>query len=157
MDFYEESGKERIRQQIAQIIRQEAPVYEHVLKRRVARAWGFTRMGGNIQKILDECLPPDPAVTENGEERVFWAPGQNPAEYRFYRVGETEESKRAIDEIPPEELANAMYEVLMDFHSCEVDTLFRETVKLFGLSSVTNRARKFLQYGLDTLRKSGRI
>ena len=57
----------------------------------------------------------------------------------------------------PEELANAMYEVLIDFNSCEKDTLFRETVKLFGLSTVTAKARKFLEYGLDALKKSGRI
>ena len=75
----------------------------------------------------------------------------------MYRVGNNDETKRAIDEIPPEELANAMYEVLIDFNSCEKDTLFRETVKLFGLTAVTAKARKFLEYGFISLQKSGRI
>ena len=50
-----------------------------------------------------------------------------------------------------------MYEVLMDFNSCEKDTLFRETVKLFGFSAVTAKARRFLELGFAALKASGRI
>ena len=88
-----------------------------------------------------------------GEERVIWSAAQIPAGYSFYRVGSSEETKRTIDEIPPEELANAMHEVLTDFNSCEKEILFRETVKLFGLSAVTAKARKFLEYGFAVLQK----
>ena len=156
-DFYEYSGRKIIRQQIAEVIEQEAPIYENLLKRRIARAWGFSRIGGNIQRVLDECLPKNLETTQHGEDMVFWAAEQSAAGYSFYRPGSSDENKRAIDEIPPEELANAMYEILIDFNSCEKDTLFRETVKLFGLSAVTNKARKFLEYGFKALQKSGRI
>ena len=156
-DFYENSGREIIRQQIAEVIAREAPIYENMLKRRIARAWGFSRTGGNIQKVLEECLPSDLEITQHGEERVFWSAGQTASEYSIYRAGCSDETKRAIDEIPPEELANAMYEVLIDFNSCEKDTLFRETVRLFGLSAVTAKAHKFLEYGFTALQKSGRI
>ncbi len=156
-EFYEYSGKEIIKQQIAEIIEQEAPIYENLLKRRIARAWGFSRTGGNILKNLNACMPDDLETSLYGENQVIWAANQKPAEYTFYRVGNTDETKRAIDEIPPEELANAMYEVLVDFNSCEKDTLFRETVKLFGLSAVTAKARKFLEYGFTVLHKNGKI
>ena len=146
-----------IKQQIAEIVELEAPIYENLLKRRIARAWGFSRTGGNIQKVLDECLPKDLETTQHGEERVFWSSEQTAAGYRVYRIGTSDETKRAIDEIPPEELANAMYEVLIDFNSCEKDTLFRETVKKFGLSAVTAKARKFLEYGFSALQESNRI
>ena len=156
-DFYEYSGRKIIKQQIAEVIEQESPIYETLLKRRIARAWGFSRIGGNIQKVLDACMPKDLEITQHGEDRVLWAAGQKSCEYSFYRTGMSEETKRSIDEIPPEELANAMYEVLIDFNSCEKETLYRETVKLFGLSAVTAKARKFLEYGLQALQKSGRI
>ena len=58
--------------------------------------------------------------------------GQSAESYQDYRGSQDSSSRRAIDEIPPEELANAMLEVLMDFNSCQQDTLYRETVKLFG-------------------------
>ena len=155
--FYEPSGRKIVKRQMAEIIAQEAPIYENVLKRRIARAWGFSRTGGTIQKVLEESLPKKLEVTQHGEDRVFWSAEQTAADYRFYRVGSNDETKRAIDEIPPEELANAMYEVLVDFNSCEQDTLFRETVKLFGFSAVTAKARKFLEYGLTALKGSGRL
>ena len=66
-------------------------------------------------------------------------------------------NRHGLEEIPPEELANAMYEVLVDFHSCETDTLYRETVKLFGFSAVTAKARKYLEAGFLALKQSGRI
>ena len=156
-EFYEYSARKIIKQQIAEIIEQEAPIYENLLKRRIARAWGFSRTGGNIQKILDVCMPDDLETSLHGEDKVIWAENQTPTEYSFYRVGNSDETKRAIDEIPPEELANAMYEVLIDFNSCEKDTLFRETVKLFGLSAVTAKARRFLEYGFAALQKNGKI
>jgi hypothetical protein len=102
-------------------------------------------------------MPDDRKTSLHGDDRVIWSAAQSPAEYRFYRTGSGEENKRTIDEIPPEELANAMHEVLIDFNSCEKDTLFRETVKLFGLSAVTARARKYLDCGFAVLQKSGRI
>ena len=90
---------------------------------------------------------------QRGAERVFWAPGQKPESWRAYRVpGKDEASSRAIDEIPPEEVANAMRELLADLGSCPQDALYRETMKTFGLASVTPRAREFLDvaYGLLT-------
>lgn len=156
-NFYEYSGQKIIKLQIAEIIEQEAPIYEDLLKRRIARAWGFNRISNNILRNLDTCIPQNLKTTLYGEDRVFWAPGQNTSEFHIYRVGSNDKTKRAIDEIPPEELANAMYEVLIDFNSCEKDTLFRETIKLFGLSTLTAKARKFLEYGLTALQESGRI
>ena len=139
------------------IIEVEGPIYEKVLKRRVLRAWGFTRIGDAIKRILDECLPSNAVTTQLGEDRVFWPNGIVPNDYRQFRVGQDEESRRAIDEIPPEEIANAMQEVLMDFTSCEKDTLLRETVKLLGMSVVTSKARKYLEFGIRALEVSGRI
>ena len=50
-----------------------------------------------------------------------------------------------------------MYEILVDFDSCEKDTLFRETIRRFGFSAVTARARRYLEFGLKALRASGRV
>ena len=52
--------------------------------------------------------------------------------------------KRAIDTIPSDELAQAMREVETDFGACERDALYRETLKRFGLSVLTPKARTYL-------------
>ena len=107
--------------------------------------------------FLQECLPRDLTTTANADEPVCWPKDVSPVDFRDYRVGTDRESKRAIDEIPPEELANAMYEVLVDFASCERDVLFRETIRLFGLNTLTAKARQYLEYAVAVLRNTGRL
>ena len=51
---------------------------------------------------------------------------------------------RSIDEIPPAELAAAMQEVTRDFGGCDRDTLYRETLKRFGLTVLNAKARAHL-------------
>jgi hypothetical protein len=155
--FYEPGSRALIRRQIDEIIRTEGPIYESLLKKRITKAWGFARAGGNIAAVLRECLPEDLTSTANADEPVCWPRNVSPADYRDYRVGTDRDSKRAIDEIPPEELANAMYEVLVDFASCEHDVLFRETIRLFGLNTLTTKARQYLEYAMAVLQNSGRI
>ncbi len=135
----------------------EGPIYESLLKKRVVKAWGFARAGGSIAAVLRQCIPVNVTTTRAFDEPVFWPQGTLPSNYFEYRVGTDKETKRAIDEIPPEELANAMYEVLVDFASCEHDVLFRETLRVFGLNTLTAKARQYLECALAVLQKSGRV
>ena len=155
--FYEPQSRALVRQQLEEIIQTEGPIYGSLLKKRITKAWGFARAGGSIAAVLRDCLPDDLTTTENADEPVYWPGNISPDDYRDYRVGTDRESKRAIDEIPPEELANAMYEVLVDFASCEHDVLFRETIRLFGFNTLTAKARQYLEYAVAVLQRSGRI
>ena len=155
--FHAPETRDLIRAQIREVIRTEGPIYESLLKKRITKAWGFARAGGNIAAVLKECLPAGSVTTRRTGETVYWPDDIDPAGYSDYRVGTDKESKRAIDEIPPEELANAMCEVLFDFASCEKDVLFRETIRLFGLNTLTTKARQYLEYALAALQESGRI
>ena len=155
--FHTPEGHRLIRSQLAEIIQTEGPIYERLLKKRVVKAWGFARAGGNIAAVLKQCIPVNVTTTRAFDEPVFWPHGTLPSNYFEYRVGTDKETKRAIDEIPPEELANAMYEVLVDFASCEQDALFRETLRVFGLNTLTAKARQYLEYALAVLQKSGRV
>ena len=155
--FYDYGSREKIRQQMREIIQTEGPVCESLLKKRIVKAWGFSRTGDNILAVLHSAMPLEFEVTQLGDDRIFWPAGMCAGAYRDYRVSSERKNRRGLDEIPPEELANAMYEVLVDFHSCETDTLYRETVKLFGFSGVTAKSRKYLDAGFQALKQSGRI
>ena len=79
-------------------------------------------------------------------------------EYAEYRISsDDEQTKRTLEEIPPEEIANAMCEVLSELGGCHKDELYREAIKCFGLSSLTAKARKFMDVAFASLRQSGRI
>ena len=135
----------KIRKQMEDIITVEGPVCEAVIFKRVCKVWNVARMTESVVRRLAAALPSIGFVTKHGDERVFWAPGQKPETWRAYREpGPDETSHRAIDEIPPEELANAMREIQTDLGSCPQNVLYRETMKTFGLGSVTPKARERL-------------
>ncbi len=143
--FYDPAARPQITQLLQQVIEVEGPICEDVLRRRVAKAWGVTRMTESAQDVFAACTPNDWPKTEHEGEKVFWPQGVMPSEYRGFRVPTAEvDSRRTLEEIPPEELANAMRELLQDLGECPEDELFREVVKIFGLSVLTAKARKIL-------------
>ncbi|MBQ9431502.1 MAG: DUF3320 domain-containing protein [Kiritimatiellae bacterium] len=151
-NFYEPRQQTTIRKQLLAIITQEGPVFESVAQNRLIRAWGFNRGGSQIMSIVNQCMPSECPVTQfNGGEKIYWAPNQNPSEYREYRIPDREENRRAIDEIPPPELLNVMRELTEDYQSLEPDTLYRETAKCMGFSVLNVRTREFL----DTVYRNG--
>ena len=153
-DFYAPAERPRIAQMVADAVEAEGPVFEDVLRRRVGKVWGLTRMTENVHRVFDACRPRDGAMTRHGDARVYWPKGTSPDAYADYRLpGEDADARRALDEIPPEELRNAMRETLSDFGDCPQDDLYRETLKIFGLSTLTAKARKTLDVAFALLAK----
>jgi hypothetical protein len=156
--FYDIRATSVIEGQLRAIINEEAPICEKLLRKRIIRHWGFLRSGEKIQATISRCLPKEMAITDVNGEKVFWSEITTPSNYLKYRTPDEEEAAmREMDEIPPEELANAMFEILSDLHSCPTDALFSETVKLFGYQKVTENARNYLQLALNWLNESSRI
>lgn len=156
--FYEPSSHAKIERQLSEIIALEGPVCESILFKRVAKAWDI-RLTEKSLRMLKYCLPSRGINTTCvGDEKVYWAPGQKASEYSDFRVpSQAEDSKRAIDEIPPEEIANAMCSIINDVGGVNTDQLYRETLRTFGLSALTAKAKKYLNVGMRVLEQSGRM
>ena len=144
--FYEPASQARIEKMLMEVVEKEGPVYEALARKRVARAWGLTRITDRVQGVFGRCLNLSCLVSEHPTGRVYWPQGVKPADYTDYRVPSKDpDGTRAVDEIPPEELRNAMREIDADLGGgCPQETLYRETVKVFGLASVTAKARACL-------------
>ena len=150
-----EESRPVIQAQFLQALSVESPIYGTLLKKRVYKAWGFSRAGDKILAILDAAFPPGLTCTEWEGERVYWSPEMSPAEYRNYRTQGEGNARRSIDEIPPEELANAMYEVAVDYAVSDLEVLYKETLKRFGFQAMTVNARKHLDRGMAVLQERG--
>ena len=156
--FYEPSSRQQISQMLQDVISTEWPICDMVLRKRVGKAWGLSRMTEAVHRIFDACMPAECVVTEHETGKVYWPQGVNPLEWRDYRVPSSDpNAKRILEEIPPEELMNAMCEVLADLGGCHQDELYKETLKLFGLSTLTAKARKLLDVAFKALQNSGLI
>ena len=142
-DFTEPRNQDKIRRNIAAIIETEAPVRESVVKKRLFHAWNIARTTPQILATYRQLLPQS-QTTEDCGGTVYWGSG-NPAAFDSFRVpGLSPDSRRAIDEIPAPEIQAAFRYILKDFNGCPDDVLFRETVRLFGYNSLTEKMRNYL-------------
>lgn len=156
--FYEPASRPQIARMMGDVIEAEGPIYENILRKRVCKAWGLTRITDNVNRVFDACTPSGFSVTKHETGNIYWPKGIDPVSWRDFRVPSADpDSRRTLEEIPPEELVNAMCNVLTELGGCHQDDLYREVLKLFGLSTLTAKARKFLDVAFRLLEKSGLI
>lgn len=134
--FYEENYSSTLMILIKAVLDQEAPIRDKLLVDRIARAHGFQRSGRLIkERVLDIaekyfCIRMDPAGG-----KFVWLRKDDYTTWNRYRIPETAEAKRLIDEIASEELKAAKLSVVGDDLPVEV-------ARLFGISRLTLAARK---------------
>jgi hypothetical protein len=142
-----------IRKKLETVIAKEAPISKTLLTRRVIQSYGITRAGSRIQGHLDKIIESLGLKTTQQEDQIFyWTPEQNPDTYFTYRPSPTEEDRRDAKEIPVQEAAGAVCQVLEDQISLNQEDLIREAAKLMGYprlgSSVTNLFSNAIRYAV---------
>ena len=157
--FYNPSEKDMIQQQIDEVINKEGPIYASIAKKRVCELWGFTRTGPKINSILDGCIPAYCKMTSHEDKVIIWPKHLDHHSYDKFRYhSESNDFKRAIYDVPVEELANGMYYILNEFKQFNnQEALFRETAKLFGGSRMTSKVKKQLVLAFENLQDRDKI
>jgi hypothetical protein len=140
-DFYEMSASSRLRTQLENVINQEGPIQEAVLFRRVARAWGLMRTGSRIEERLQGLLGTSVQRTQEGKTVFYWPVDINTGAWEGFRVADDDkESKRGIDEIALEELANLAIFLLKEHGSSSATELARSICRLQGIGKMSANA-----------------
>ena len=97
-------------------------------------AWGITRTGSRVEAVFEQALArADVKKTEHGGQVYLWRKDQDPETYDIVRRSD-ENSKRAIEDICPEELGAAVALILKNAISIDRSELIKETAKIFGFS-----------------------
>ena len=113
--------------------------------------WDFKRLKPNMEDVLLRSIPKDIRTTAQGtgEDRqlVFWPDGVTPESYTTYRIPKKDDknTKRALDEIPVQEIANAERAIKQSLQSVPEETLYLETAKRFGFARVTATQRPIFE------------
>lgn len=135
--FHEAASIAILRAHLANVIRQEGPVLQQVLFRRVARAWGLARVGRRIEELLARLAAGSARQDADGAA-VYWPEGVDPDNWSGLRVPSPQpDSRRAIDEIGLEELGNAAIYVLEQQGATSPEGLARAVSRLFGIGRTT--------------------
>ncbi|MHB8876007.1 MAG: DUF3320 domain-containing protein [Myxococcaceae bacterium] len=156
-DLYSAEAARRIRDCIAQVVEQEAPVHVDVLARRVGEAWGLRRVTDRLRERVRAGLTQVIAQGAARQRAEFvWAANQEPSTWGQFRGAGSGARERELEDIPIEEVANAAAAVLSAALSLPAGDLVRETGRLFGLARVSGEAQARIASGLHQLLTSSR-
>lgn len=155
-EFYLAQTQTKITSAARFILEKEAPVSKKLWMRKVLAAWGITRTGSRVENIFNASIAKiEKTATMDEDREFFWKKGQIPGEYVCYRVDEEKENRRSMDDIPSEEILNAVLEVLREQISMTQPDLVRETAKKFGFSRLGNVIENTIGYALQKGLKEG--
>ncbi len=147
-----------IRRRLMAVIEAEAPICETLVIRRVLQSCGIARTGSRIQAYMQALLRSmNVNVTTQGDTRVCWRADQDPALWDGVRAAGEGRSRRDVQEIPVQELANAACRVLNEQVSMGYADLIRETARKLGMTRVGGNVQTALEQGLVHAMNGGRI
>ncbi|PWV98533.1 AAA domain-containing protein [Paenibacillus cellulosilyticus] len=157
-DIYQPINARTVRKQIEQVIQGEGPISRSLLVRRVLQSWGVTRTTSRVERHLDELMKELELHTTESDETIFYWPQElDPARYENFRVAEEDQNRRNAEDLPPEEIANALKELLFNQGSLPVEDMARETVKLLGYSRTGSALERAVQAGLQVAVAKGYV
>ena len=134
---------------IRQVIAEEAPVSDRLLRKRVLNSLGIQRSGTAVTMAMDAIMETiDFCDSEEGTDRFFWKDEKQKKGYSQYRVSAPDDpEKRDILDISAREIANAACAVLQD-GNMEQDELLRQTALLLGYTRIGSNVRTKVTEGL---------
>src|SRR5690606_20009833 len=137
---------------VRKVLEVEAPIEVGLFHRRVAAFWS-ARVTARVRERIDSVLAALPLELQPVVRDGFlWRADQDPGAWRGYRVGgASHETERNVDELPPEEVAEAAREVLGAQIALPRSELVREAARCFGFKSTGSRVQRAMLCGIDAL------
>lgn len=151
-EFLFDINKRKIISQIRAVMDTEAPISKTLLCKRVLSAWGIARNGARISSYFD-LLFSEMAIHEikHGTQSFLWNYKQYPLAEDHFRIAIKEDDKRDADDLPPEEVANAVAKILREQISLTKVDLVREAAKIFGFAKVGGNVDGAMNAGINYL------
>ncbi|MCG5441500.1 DUF4011 domain-containing protein [Micromonospora sp. NIE79] len=148
--------RDLMRNALREIIESEGPIEQHRLARLALARFGFLRTREDRRTAVLALVDSRRLYTHPTVSRYAWPDGADPQTYRAYRVTQAS-NDRAFEEVPPEEVANALVHALQGMPSLDEERLLRAGLERLGYRRRTEKIDKLLRYGLHVAVTSGRL
>jgi very-short-patch-repair endonuclease len=158
LQFHDPEALPALKRMLSQIIDTEGPVHKDVAATRLARAWELERVGERMMNAVKSAwrsLSREKLLRIQGE--FLWPAAES------FRVtvrrpnSDDDQSRRSIEEIPPEEIALAMKSLTRDSLSIERDKLLVYVARIFGFERSGNHIQRCLGNILEELLESRQL
>ena len=147
--YYTDSVVEDIRT----ILEAEAPISRRLLIKRLINNYGINRNGVRINSYLTEVFEDMGLVTSGTEDIFYWKDKDQLENYSSYRLA----SEREALDIAPEEVAQAILQVLKEQFAIDEEGLICEAARLFGYASVRDNVLASMKRGIEYALKNSII
>jgi very-short-patch-repair endonuclease len=157
-EFFDSGRMSKILDQIARVVEVEAPISQTLLSKRILSSWGITRLGVRLNDYLNNLYRRLSLKhsTQNGTI-FFWREDQSPETYDTYRLPEVDAQKRNAEDLPKEEIAAGIKEILTEQISLPLDDLVREAARMFGYARLGGNVEEAMKLGINYAHQRGII
>ncbi|MER2265587.1 DUF3320 domain-containing protein [Methylobacterium oxalidis] len=145
--FYDPSYRRTLATMVTHVLATEAPLYEDVLVRRIARAHGLQRAGQRIRDTVMDLVEPAVARTDDDGRVILWSPGEEPRTSYSYRTSDAQ--VRSHVDTPLPELVGLARTIRANASEAERVRLMAQTL---GLSRVEASTRSRLERASELAR-----
>ena len=153
-ESFHEGPLERVTTAVAKLVDVEAPVHVDIAARRLAAAWGIERVTERVTARVEAAI----AAAEGAGTIARRGDFLHAREARQVIARRPADGvERALEQVAPEELAEAMTRVVDACLGLSEDALRRETARVFGVQRPGERATAILTDGLATLLGTRRL
>ncbi len=152
LQFHDSDALPVLKRMLSQIVDVEGPVHKDIAATRLAKAWELERVGERMMHAVKSAwrsLSREGLLKIQGEFLWPSAPSfqllvrqPNPSD---------DESRRSIEEIPSEEIALAMKNLVRDSLSIKRESLLLDVARVFGFERAGNQIQKALEDTFDEL------
>ena len=150
--FHESPNRKAQKNCVVSLLKVEAPVSESYAIRRLAGAWGLKRAGHRVAAAGKTAIQMAVRAGEAEYRGDFlWRPDQELTTVRIPNPDDPA-TRRAIDDIPPEELDLAMKQILVISPGAEGDGMLVEVSRVLGFDRTGQRIRDALWASYERVR-----
>jgi len=142
-----------VRRAADEIVELEGPITEDRLARVLVARFGMSAVRGTRKESLKRLFA-HMSKSQTPFDTVYWSGTRQPGIWKGFRTS-TEESSRTIDDVPAEELANAMVAVVALGNSCYREEIIKSVADVYGRKAVTRTLNDRLGSILDWVVQSG--
>ena len=144
-DFFFTDSYAILLSQIRKIMESEAPISKSLLCKKILSEWGISRLGTRVEAQIETALDTLNIYRTEYEGLVFcWNDKEQCASYSIYRPV----SDREATDIPPEEIANAIRQLLTDSISLPAADLIKACAQQFGFARMGSNIDAAMQRGI---------
>ena len=144
-DFFLTESSPILVSQIRKIIENEAPVSKSLLCKKILSEWGISRLGPRIEAHIEAILDTlNIYCTEHDGYVYCWKDKEQCCSYPAYRPV----SDRDVTDISPEEIANAIRQILTDSISLPIADLVKACAQTFGFPRMGSTIDAAMQRGI---------